>query len=130
MVIQNRKSCSFESVELVCKDPFLVLYFFFFLLMTFLPLCLRLSGALYADNLAIWSSSLSVPVAVEATQGALIQLERWYEYWCLHLNSSKCEASSQCISSKLTSSPTSFFIFCQSHSNFSWSYVRLHSFLF
>ena len=30
---------------------------------------------------------------MEATQGALFRLERWSEYWCLPLNSSKCEAS-------------------------------------
>ena len=30
---------------------------------------------------------------MEATQGALFQLERWSEYWCLPLNPSKCEAS-------------------------------------
>ena len=32
------------------------------------------SCSLYADNLAIWSSSPSVPTAVEATQGALFRL--------------------------------------------------------
>ena len=51
------------------------------------------SCSLYADDLAIWSSSSLVPTAVEATQGALFRLERWSEYWCLPLNSSKCEAS-------------------------------------
>ena len=50
------------------------------------------SCSLYADDLAIWSSSPSVPTAVEATQGALFRLERWSEYWCLPLNPSKCEA--------------------------------------
>ena len=30
---------------------------------------------------------------MEATQGALFRLERWFEYWCLPLNPSKCEAS-------------------------------------
>ena len=30
---------------------------------------------------------------METTQGALFRLERWSEYWCLPLNSSKCEAS-------------------------------------
>ena len=29
---------------------------------------------------------------MEATQGALFQLDRWSEYWCLPLNPSKCEA--------------------------------------
>ena len=51
------------------------------------------SCSLYADDLAIWSSSPSVPAAVEATQGTLIQLEYWYEYWCLPLNPRKCEVS-------------------------------------
>ena len=62
--------------------------------MIFRPLCLLLSAVLYADDLAIWSSFPSVPTAVEATQEALIRLEHWSEYWCLPLNSSKCEASS------------------------------------
>ena len=30
---------------------------------------------------------------METTHGALFRLERWSEYWCLHLNPSKCEAS-------------------------------------
>ena len=30
---------------------------------------------------------------METTQGALFQLERWSEYWCLPLNPRKCEAS-------------------------------------
>ena len=51
------------------------------------------SCSLYADDLAIWSSSPSVPTAVEATQGALFRLERSSEYWCLPFNLSKCEAS-------------------------------------
>ena len=51
------------------------------------------SCSLYNDDLAIWSSSPSVPTAVEATQGALFRLERWSEYWCLPLNLSKREAS-------------------------------------
>ena len=51
------------------------------------------SCSISADDLAIWSSSPSVPTAVEATQGALFRLERWSEYWCLPLNPSKCEAS-------------------------------------
>ena len=40
-----------------------------------------------------WSSSPLVPTAVKATQEALFQLERWFEYWCFPLNPSKCEAS-------------------------------------
>ena len=56
-----------------------------------LPSSVRCS--LYAGDLAIWLSALPVPTAVEATQGALFRLERWYEYWCLLLNPGKCEAS-------------------------------------
>ena len=113
MVIQNRKSCSFRVRRVSLQGSVLgPVLFFLFIDDLSVSLLSSVSCSLYADHLAIWSSSLSVPVAVEATQGALIQLERWYEYWCLHLNPSKCEASSQWISSKLTSSPTSFFIFC------------------
>ena len=52
-----------------------------------------ISSSLYVDNLAIWFPSLSVPTAVEATQGALFQLEPSSEYWCLPLNPSKCGVS-------------------------------------
>ena len=48
--------------------------------------------SLYADDLAIWFSSPSVPIVVEATEGSLIRLERWSKYWCLPLNPSKYEA--------------------------------------
>ena len=67
----------------------------FFLLINDLPAPLPSSVrcSLYADNLAIWSSSPSVPTVVVATQGALTQLERWSEHWCLPLNPSKWEAS-------------------------------------
>ena len=53
-----------------------------------------ISCSLYAVDLAIWSSSPSVPNAVEVSQGALFLLEHWSNYWCLPLNSSKCEACS------------------------------------
>ena len=52
-----------------------------------------ISCSLYADELAIWSSSPLVPTVVKGTQGALYQLERWSEYWCLPINLNKCEAS-------------------------------------
>ena len=76
------------------KDQLLVLYFSLFI--NDLPASLpsSISCSLYADGLAIWSSSSSVTTAVEATQGALFRLERWSEYWCLPLNPSRCEASS------------------------------------
>ena len=51
------------------------------------------SCSLDADNLAIWSSYPSVLTAVEASKGALFQLERCSEYWRLPLNPSKFEAS-------------------------------------
>ena len=51
------------------------------------------SCSIYANGLAIRSSSRSVPAAKEATEGALFQLERWSEYRCLFLNASKREVS-------------------------------------
>ena len=51
------------------------------------------SCSFYADDLAIWSSSPSIPTAMEAAQGALSRLDRWYEYWCPPLIPSKCGVS-------------------------------------
>ena len=87
------KAVPFESVEVFRKDPFLAC--FFCLVINDLPASLpsSVSCSFYADDLAVWSSSPSVPMAMEATQGALFRLERWSEYWCLPLNPSKCEAS-------------------------------------
>ena len=94
MVFQNHKSRSFRVRRGVPQGSVLgpVLFSFF---ISDLPASLpsSVSCSLYADDLAIWSSSPSVPTAVEATQGALFRLERWSEYWCLPLNPSKCEAS-------------------------------------
>ena len=92
--IKITKVVLFDSVEVFRKNPFFALYFFSrFIndLPVSLPSSVRCS--LYADDLAIWSSSPSAPTAVEATQGALFRLERWSEHWCLPLNPSKCEAS-------------------------------------
>ena len=75
------------------KDPFLALYFSLFINDLLASLPSSVSCSLYADDLAIWSSSPSVPTAVEAKQGALFRLECWFEYWCFPLNPSKCEAS-------------------------------------
>ena len=66
------KAVSFESVEVFHKDSLLALFYSLFSLMIFLLLCLPF----YADNLAIWFSSLMVPSVVEATQGSLFRLER------------------------------------------------------
>ena len=94
MVFQNHKSRSFRVRRGVPQGSVLgpVLFSLF---INDLPASLpsSVNCSLYADDLAIWSSSLSVPTAVEATQGALFRLERWSEYWCLPLNPSKCEAS-------------------------------------
>ena len=88
--IKITKVIPFESVEVFRKDPFFgpVLFSLF---INDLPASLSssVSCSLYADDLTIWSSSPLVPTAVEATQGALFQLE----CWCLPLNPSKCEAS-------------------------------------
>ena len=94
VVFQNHKSRSFRVRQGVPQGSVLgpVLFSLFF---NDLPASLpsSISCSLYADNLAIWSSSPSVPTAVEATQGALFRLECWTEYWCLPLNPNKCEAS-------------------------------------
>ena len=94
MVFQNHKSRCFRVLRGVPQGSVLgpVLFSLF---INDLPASLpsSVSCSLYADDLAIWSSSPSVPTAVEATQGALFRLERWSEYWCLPLNPSKCEAS-------------------------------------
>ena len=94
VVFQNHKSRSFRVRRGVPQGSVLgpVLFSLF---INDLPASLpfSVSCSIYADDLAIWSSSPSVPTAVEATQGALFRLERWSEYWCLPLNPSKCEAS-------------------------------------
>ena len=94
VVYQNHKGRSFRVRRGVPQGSVLgpVLFSLF---INDLPASLpsSVSCSLYADDLAIWSSSPSVPTAVEATQGALFRLERWSEYWCLPLNPSKCEAS-------------------------------------
>ena len=74
------------------------------------PMPSSVSCSFYADDLTIWSFFVSVPTAAEATQGALIRLERCSAYWHVPLNLSKCEAPySQSILIKLTSSPTSSY---------------------
>ena len=94
VVYQNHKSRSFQVHQGVPQESVLgpVLFFLF---INNLPASLlsSVSCSLYADDLAIWCSSPSIPTAKEATQGALFRLECWSEYWCLPLNLSKCEAS-------------------------------------
>ena len=109
VVYQNHKSRSFRVRRGVPQGSVLgpVLFSLFINdLPTSLPS--SVSCSLYADDLAIWSSSPLAPTAVEATQRALFRLERWSEYWCLPLiraNVRSC--SSQWIPTKLISSPTS-----------------------
>ena len=94
VVFQNHKGRSFRVRRGVPHGSVLgpVLFSLF---INDLPASLAssVSCSLYTDDLAIWSSSPSVPTAVEATQGALFRLKRWSEYWCLPINPSKCEAS-------------------------------------
>ena len=91
MVYQNLKNRSFQIRRGVPQGSIIGPVLFINDLPVSLPS--SVSCPLYADDLVIWFSSPSVPTAVEATQGALIRLERWSEYWCLLLNPSKCEAS-------------------------------------
>ena len=94
MVFQNHKCRSFR-VRRGVPQGFVRGHVLFSLFINDLPASLpsAVSCSLYADDLAIWSSSPSVLTTVEATQGARFRLERWSEYWCLPLNPSKCEAS-------------------------------------
>ena len=93
MVYQNHKSRSFQVRRSVPQGSVLGPELFS-LFINDLPASLpsSVSCSLYADDLAIWSSSTLVTTAVEATQIALLPLERWSEYWCLPLNPRKWEA--------------------------------------
>ena len=95
VVFQNHFLKSFLSSSSRCSARIRSWRCFFLSLHYGLPASLpsSVSCSPYADDLAIWSSSPSVPTAVEATQGALFRLERWSEYWCLPLNPRKCVVS-------------------------------------
>ena len=91
------------------------------------------SCCFYADNLAIWSSTSSVPIAVEATQGGLFRLERWSEYWCLPLNPRKCDASFFSVDPHQANLKSHFLLLgsrlrFNSTPNFSRGHLRPHSF--
>ena len=95
VIYQNHKSRSFRVRRGVPQGSILGAVLFS-LFINDLPASLSysVSCSLYADDLAIWSSTPSVPTSVEATQGALFRLERWSEQWCLRLNPSNCVCSS------------------------------------
>ena len=94
VVYQNHKSRSFR-VRRDVPQGFVLGPVLFFLSINDLPVSLpsSVSCSLYADVLAIWYCSPSVPTVVEATQETLFRLKRSSEYWCLPLIPSKCEAS-------------------------------------
>ena len=105
--IKIRKVVPFESVEVFCNDPFLASLF-----INDLPASLpsSVSCSFYADDLAIWFFSPLVPTAVEATQGAMFQLECWLSTGVfLSIRENVRPPSSQWIPTKLTSSPTSSY---------------------
>ena len=124
VVYYNHKSCFFRVCRGVLQGSVLGPVLSSLFINDFPAFLPSISCSLYADNLAIWSSSPLVPTAVEATQGSLFQLERWSEYWCLSLNPSKCGLSTgvflsiqanvrlpsfQWIPTKLISRPDSFY---------------------
>ena len=75
------------------KDPFLALFFSLSSSMIFLLLCLLPSAALFTLTIGPFGPPPPVLAVVEATQGDMIRLDCWSEYWCLALNPSKCEFS-------------------------------------
>ena len=94
VVYQNHKNRFFRVRQSV-PPGFVLGPVLFFLFINDLPASLpsSVSCSSYADDLAICSSSLSVPTVMDVTQEALFRLERWSKYQCLPLNPSKCEAS-------------------------------------
>ena len=92
MLYQNHKIRSFR-VRRGVPQKFILAPVLFSLFINDLPASLpsSVSCSLYADNLAIFSFSPSVPTAVEASQEALFRLKSSSEYWCHFLNLSKCK---------------------------------------
>ena len=101
-----------------------------------LPGCLlsSISCSLYADNLAIWSSSPSVPTAMEATQELCFDWSAGLSTGVfLSIRANVRPPSFQWIPIKLTSSPTSSYSAPASISiplQLLLGHLRPHSFLF
>ena len=109
VVCQNHKSRSFRVHRGVPQGSVLgpVLFSLFINdLPAFLPS--SVSCSLYSDDLAIWSSFPSVPIAVEATQGLDWSAGPSTGVF-LSIQANVRPPSSQWIPTKLTSSPTSFY---------------------
>ena len=89
-VFQNHPSRSFQVRRDIPKGSIVGLVVFS-LFINNLPTSLpsSTSCSLYVADLAIWSSSPSVPALSEAIKRGLTRLERWDEPCCLPLNQSK-----------------------------------------
>ena len=134
-IYQNYNSRSFESVEMFCKDLFLALYFSIVSSMIFLLLCLFLSAALF--TLTIWPFGPLPPWFPLRRRPHKVLCFDWIADLStgvfISIRANVRPPFSQWIPTKLTSSPTSSYSASppfQSHSNFSWGHLRLHSFLF
>ena len=134
MVYQNHKSRCFRVRRDVPQgsvlDPVL-----FSLFINDLPASLpsSVSCSFYADDLAIWSSSPSVLIVVEATQGALFRLERCLSTGVFLSIQANVRPPSRWIPTEPNSNSISFHSThhrFNSNSNFSWGQIRSHSFLF
>ena len=128
MVFQNHKSRFFRVRRGVPqRSVFRLLLFSLFIKDLPASLPSSVSCFLYANDLAIWSSSPTVPTAVVATLEALIRLECCFEYGVFlsiranmrHLLNGSPPSYSPAPPFLIQLSPPS-----QSHSNFSWGHFR------
>ena len=94
VVYQNHASLSFR-IRWCVRQASVHIPVLLFLSINDLPASLpsSISCSLYTDDPALWPSYPSMPVAVEATQEALIRLDCWSHYCCFPLNPSKREVS-------------------------------------